>query len=123
MLAGVKEAGGLFCVFSIEVGSVVKQQEDDLHIAIFNSDMQAGIFLGVGWVGVASALQKSLGKFEIGVVNCPPHGIGAVAYNIPVYLSTSNHYSASAEHAVLILFDHSRELAQSDLPVACVFVF
>jgi hypothetical protein len=47
VLAGVEETGGFLCVFSIEVSSVVEQQEDDLHIAIFDSDMQTGIFLGV----------------------------------------------------------------------------
>jgi hypothetical protein len=47
VLAGVEETGGFFRVFSIEVSSVVEQQEDDLHISIFDSDMQTGIFLGV----------------------------------------------------------------------------
>jgi len=54
---------------------------------------------------------------------CPPHGIGSVTHDIPVNLSTGDHYSTPAKYNVLILFHHSSELAQSDPSVACVLVF
>ena len=46
-----------------------------------------------------------------------------MAHDVPVYLSTGDHYSTPAKHTVLILFHHSSELAQSDLSVACVLIF